>query len=463
MKTMQALVVLMCFSLYTGTSLGEDHMQSSADCKLWLCSCQGFSNVFNTCPSHWGSASTHEHQRWWTAHACTTNPLRDEFHIEHADPHPQTTVKYHSSCGKWMTQHTRSSDRMPCGHETGEVDTIKARLREGPSRTPQFLVDLQSWESNESAAPCQHWAAKPSSKPRQLKKTVFSGPKFIWVAGLEGTGHHLMSMLWQWCSRCSSAESFGSTPLFCTSPTKISLQSLPMAGSFDRLSQNYHTARRTIQTMLDHAFTHPESVFVLNTHCSKCCKCGMQSYPNFRQGCKRWQFPDMRVMAEIFEEFGIDFRILVLDRSALNLMLANVVHRKFGSWTALSKMYSDILNNHMLDEQLERLDPMFYACMDFDGLPRIQTNLDSFLGFPELAHALANVYVSHNASDANHVKEIERELFVHEGGRGSDLDNLKTAVSRMRLLCSKSPTTQGFDNVAMDRRDNELQQKHSRR
>ena len=51
----------------------------------------------------------------------------------------------------------------------------------------------------------------------------------------------------------------------------------------------------------------------------------MLSYPNFPGDRKPLQFPDVRMLAHISEATGADFRVVVLTRSAFNMMMSTTV------------------------------------------------------------------------------------------------------------------------------------------
>lgn len=61
----------------------------------------------------------------------------------------------------------------------------------------------------------------------------------------------------------------------------------------------------------------------------ECKYLGMLSYPNFTGGDKVFRYVDLRMVAELAEAEGVDLRVVYLQRSARDIMIANTIHRDF--------------------------------------------------------------------------------------------------------------------------------------
>lgn len=61
----------------------------------------------------------------------------------------------------------------------------------------------------------------------------------------------------------------------------------------------------------------------------ECKYIGMLSYPNFTGGDKVFRYIDLRMVAELAEAEGVDLRVVYLQRSARDIMIANTIHRDF--------------------------------------------------------------------------------------------------------------------------------------
>ncbi|CAN0408704.1 unnamed protein product [Laminaria digitata] len=55
----------------------------------------------------------------------------------------------------------------------------------------------------------------------------------------------------------------------------------------------------------------------------------LTSYPSGLGPDKALRYLDLRMLAEVAEEEGVDLRVLYLRRSAKDLLIANTIHRKF--------------------------------------------------------------------------------------------------------------------------------------
>ena len=100
---------------------------------------------------------------------------------------------------------------------------------------------------------------------------------------------------------------------------------------------------------------------------------GEGSYPNFGASgdrCRGLKLPDVRLMAEVFEHAGADFRVLVLLRNGVDTLISTVARRAFTKdFADAAALYESVLRRDVLRNQLLRLDPKFYACLDYDRLP----------------------------------------------------------------------------------------------
>eukprot|EP00903_Cladosiphon_okamuranus_P015285 g14125.t1 len=103
------------------------------------------------------------------------------------------------------------------------------------------------------------------------------------------------------------------------------------------------------------------------------------SYPRGNGAGKVERYVDLKKMAEVAESTGIDLRVIYLKRAAEDLIVADTVHRNFqkelGDWTEDSSErafmeYTRILftNTAVLHSFLGEIDPSFIVCHDWDRL-----------------------------------------------------------------------------------------------
>jgi hypothetical protein len=79
------------------------------------------------------------------------------------------------------------------------------------------------------------------------------------------------------------------------------------------------------------------------------------------------QTPDVRLLAELCEIEGVDFRIVFLHRAAERILHSTVTHRKFDS--VLRQAVTLDHNARMLTTQFELLDPSFVVCAVYEEMP----------------------------------------------------------------------------------------------
>ena len=85
----------------------------------------------------------------------------------------------------------------------------------------------------------------------------------------------------------------------------------------------------------------------------------MSSYPDCRYR-KKSSVPDVRQLAELFEKWGYDFRLIFLDRHPDNIFVSSLVRHQYDSqMLPLCKLY--LYSIKALNYQLARLDPLFFA------------------------------------------------------------------------------------------------------
>jgi hypothetical protein len=101
---------------------------------------------------------------------------------------------------------------------------------------------------------------------------------------------------------------------------------------------------------------------------------GMLSYPNFMAENKALDHPDIVPIVQIAEKVGLDFRVLVLQRSAAEI-LASTKSRDFAQNNHLeAKILVD--NAAALYSQLKLIDRKFFYCVQYRDLGIIAGNPD---------------------------------------------------------------------------------------
>jgi hypothetical protein len=93
---------------------------------------------------------------------------------------------------------------------------------------------------------------------------------------------------------------------------------------------------------------------------------GRMSYPNFGGWDKPLHIPDVRLLARLAEEAGLDLRIIVLMRQANELLQSTVHHRRFGPEQRQATILG--LSASALAAQLWMIDPRFFVCVNSSTL-----------------------------------------------------------------------------------------------
>jgi len=258
---------------------------------------------------------------------------------------------------------------------------------------------LPDYSANATLTALQRQWARPL-----LAKRARGARRVVFLAGLEGSGHHLWVPLFRACGATGQ----------CTSDADLSRHlwnNRAMAGlwSFEtKLYKPRMQAGRWEYTHPDKLWNNgfkreeqevrkalhrisqssaPGLVFANNFEpaFNQRFLMGMMSYPNFGEPLKIFKTPDVRLLAELAEDEGVDFRVLFLHRSAAE-MLKSTTGRNFGGWDFEAVVLEQ--NAQALRAQLQLLDPAFVLCLDYDRMPELPAGLEAFLG----SHGLRRLF-----------------------------------------------------------------------
>lgn len=203
-----------------------------------------------------------------------------------------------------------------------------------------------------------------------VEKTVTTGPRFVFFAGLEGSGHHLMV---EWLNSFpGSAVSLGgafSRHLFHGHRSELGLFSATRAESASRLAWLFVEALRRSEL--------PPGMVVPLNGCPARRACpanrslwywseGMLSYPNFGGPDKvlRWG-ADLPVLARLVDaDARRDLRVVVLLREPRSLLESVLREALYPSPHVAIRSLT--LQLALLHGQLRLLNRSFVACFDFN-------------------------------------------------------------------------------------------------
>ncbi|CAM9869775.1 unnamed protein product [Ectocarpus sp. 4 AP-2014] len=280
----------------------------------------------------------------------------------------------------------------------------------GPSDSPDVAFQHSATVSN-----------SPAVVPKTHVSDIF---RLVFVAGLEGTGHHYI---------IGTNESlFGDNldlPRRSGGHISVSTYYAPemMGGEAERFTTTSHQAMENMRHLAEWAGTlsSPGTLEFITIACS---------YPLNGGSSKVMQYMDLRRIAETAEGEGIDFRVVYLRRSAKDMVIANTVHRSFHrdmghvegaeSEEELFVEYMRVLFTDIavLQSFLSEIAPVFIVCHDWGRL-----------GGKDQASTIAN-FISPNDEIAGLVKSS----LVQTARNSSSTDvlpfeNADALVSRLQL------------------------------
>eukprot|EP00040_Diaphanoeca_grandis_P021506 m.114664 g.114664 ORF g.114664 m.114664 type:complete len:342 (-) comp28362_c1_seq2:270-1295(-) len=127
-------------------------------------------------------------------------------------------------------------------------------------------------------------------------------------------------------------------------------------------------------------------------------KTGMMSYPNFWQGYKGNNQPDINVLAHLTEELGLDFRVVIMLRHPWSQLSS--VRKRFGkgrSFRQFAKAFGT--TQKALLDQIKNIHPKFYTCVVLDDIVEYGPAVDKlfFDGVRKPGGPLLNTLPSFNA------------------------------------------------------------------
>eukprot|EP00924_Labyrinthula_sp_SR-Ha-C_P016909 snap_masked-scaffold_6-processed-gene-18.12-mRNA-1 protein AED:1.00 eAED:1.00 QI:0/0/0/0/1/1/3/0/353 len=245
---------------------------------------------------------------------------------------------------------------------------VKQTAKAQTKREKIYDEDLfDGWEDISVDKECHKFEPKA---PIKLEKTASASTKFVFVMGLEGSGHHLIRPLFSSCKVCycprhSPAFSLGRNRmlggLFGANVTRKALTK-QMKGLMSELRKQRLYQNKT---------------FFINAYCSSW-GTGELSYPNYIHTCREYKYPNPHLLASLFENQHLDFRILFLKRDLFDILLSTTIHRRFQTWDEGIEIYSKMVK--ILSKQVSLLSQEFFTCLDYDTLPEVNSGIGNFLG-----------------------------------------------------------------------------------
>jgi hypothetical protein len=212
-----------------------------------------------------------------------------------------------------------------------------------------------------------------------IDKKTFSSSRIIYVAGLEGTGHHAFESM---VSRClnntiitnitTSSSNADVKPCEIDEElSKLLMLNIPIGQVklglfFTEDSQHVHSLVQKIESrMAMLASKQGDHVYFIGLGYPR--ETGMHSYPSYGGSQKALNHPDVYVLAQLAEKSHADLRIIVLQRNAKDI-LKSTKGRHFGG-SEEPRILID--NAAILYTQLMLIDPRFVYCVKYEEMSNL--------------------------------------------------------------------------------------------
>lgn len=236
-----------------------------------------------------------------------------------------------------------------------------------------------------------------------VKKVFNEKTRVLFFAGVEGSGHHAMRDVLQYCfaiQLCKNApfskdlffRGAGSHGLFggggeMNHAINLEVVYGRMRSFFYNVTNNIPIEDNKISPISSNSKNNPQfpdfsdtsdnitpsHIYIIGLETFP--NSGMMSYPNYNDArSKPVDHPDLSILAMLAESIGIDLRIIVLTRPAYDTM-HSVMRRGFGNGIEGSIMVD---NMQVLTEQIESLDPAFFLCLNYEELASYPTLKSNF-------------------------------------------------------------------------------------
>ena len=189
--------------------------------------------------------------------------------------------------------------------------------------------------------------------PVLQKHATSDATRLLFLAGLEGTGHHAWQAMMHPCINTTA----------CIVDHKLNLMLMDEAFKYVRgmfAANDYHLIVRDSKYVIDHmrelAASSNTTLRLIGLDATV--HTGQLSYPSFNSDFKTLDRPDVLWLAMLAELAGLDLRVVVLQRDAGEI-LSSTTRRRF----SLPKVLID--NAAALYQQLSMLHPDFLYCVNY--------------------------------------------------------------------------------------------------
>lgn len=270
---------------------------------------------------------------------------------------------------------------------------------------------------------------KKARKVVKSSKKSKDRPRIVFFAGLEGTGHHLFtSVLTQMTKKYPKLK------------PHCEIQATLYHGNTHRslgeliLSKQYVATRNHLFDILKQVGNDDKALgmtYIVNTmdRVAGCHEmCGEQSYPNYGGYYKSYQTPDLVLLAQAAEKANVQLEVVLLTRSADDVMISTTVHRSFGAKRELRNLEIGAI---ALRSQVELIDEKFIAtCVNFRHDMQYIKNLEKSLNF-DFKESFDNIY----KTTATRGKRARKKKDKYKAMRQRRIHTFNATTHDLELAC----------------------------
>jgi len=235
----------------------------------------------------------------------------------------------------------------------------------------------------------------PMKTSRRLAEEESKGPTFLFIMGIEGTGHHLFLTLFQTYLKSGnglSDEFFDENAihkkLYLHPKWKPSLWSAPCAENPSNGTALFQEVVDTMKTIdfeiRSQSLEQTAAIVPLNAGFENF----MNSYPSKHRDCRPLQYPDLDLTYAACEEAGVKCKHIVLSRDPYEIIRSTTMNREFDPKHRQIKLLGTMLD--VINTQIVSYPDQLHACWSYNKGVESILNIGELLGWE--ATAFKNIY-----------------------------------------------------------------------
>lgn len=264
-------------------------------------------------------------------------------------------------------------------------------------------------------------AASVNQKTLVVGKRAFSNcTRVLIIAGLEGTGHHALKDVLNYCFHkkiCAKAANLTDILFHRTPANSLGLFGAADTSHYDLLLENTLSALLALSNSTNDAASQDDQLFIVGLETVN--TAGMMSYPNYNdQYTKTLDRPDLLPLAILAEAANIDLRIIITQRRAYDILFSTHLRRGFGHGFEPRVLVDNAVALH---RQMSQLDPNYLLCLPYHQSSQFNdTQLEIIRKFlhPRISTAIIQkMWTKFNPIDRSNTNVTAGSLDLHNPRR----------------------------------------------